>query len=109
MGEDGQTETLLSAQAPTMVGLAWARPLPPTALPLPTGEALNPHVRETNMCRTVYRGAQSNRGSNSLQCFRYQGWGHMARECVTPTAPLNWEGGTKGMWSKPPPTTNSKF
>ena len=36
-GRDGWTGTLLSTQAPTMVGLAWAKPLPPTALQLPTG------------------------------------------------------------------------
>ena len=54
VGEDGQTGTLLSTQAPTMVGLAWAKPLPSTALQLPTGEALHPHVRETNKHRMVY-------------------------------------------------------
>ena len=37
MGEDEQTGMLLSTQAPTMVGLAWAKPLPPVALQLPTG------------------------------------------------------------------------
>ena len=26
---------------------------------------------------------------NALQCFRCQGWGHMARECSTPAKPLN--------------------
>ena len=29
--------------------------------------------------------AQSTRDSKFLQCFRCQGWGHMARECATPT------------------------
>ena len=111
MGEDRQTETLLSTQAPTMVGLAWAKPLPSTALQLPTGEALNPHIRETSECRIgVQGGTQSNQGSNPLQCFRCQGWGHMARECVTPAALLNREGGPNGMWSNPlqQPTVSSK-
>ena len=51
-------------------------------------------------------GGQSNlqgaRGSSSLQCYRCQGWGHMARECATPVAPLNREGGTRGNAVKPP-------
>ena len=50
--KDRNTPVCLSS---TMVGLAWAKPLPSAALPLPTGEALNPHIRETNMCRMVYR------------------------------------------------------
>ena len=38
------------------------------------------------------------RDPSSLQCFRCQGWGHMAWECPTPTKTLNPSGGTKGMW-----------
>ena len=38
----------------------------------------------------------------TLQCYRCQGWGHMARECATPVAPLNREGGTQGNVVKPP-------
>ena len=45
---------------------------------------------------------QGARGSSSLQCYRCQGWGHMARECETPVAPLNREGGTRGNVVKPP-------
>ena len=55
MGEDEWTGTLLSAQAPTMVGLAWARPLPSVAPQSPPGKALNPHIRETCKHRMVYR------------------------------------------------------
>ena len=33
----------------------------------------------------------------SLQCFRCQWWGHMARECPTPAAALNQPRGTEGM------------
>ena len=54
VGEDRQTGPLLSAQTPTMVGLAWAKPLLPTALQLPIGQVSNPHVMEINMCRMVY-------------------------------------------------------
>ena len=50
----------------------------------------------------VQGGTQGARGSNSLQCFRCQGWGHMARECATPAALLNREGGTQGNAVKPP-------
>ena len=46
-------------------------------------------------------GAQNTRDSNSLQCFRCQGWGHMARECTTPAKTLNKDGGPKGMQSNP--------
>ena len=57
----------------------------------------------------VQGGTQSNQGSNSLQCLRCQGWGHMAWECVTLATLLNREGGPKGMWLNPPPTINNKF
>ena len=56
--------------------------------------------------QNVQTGGQGNpqgaRGSSSLQCYRCQGWSHMARECATPVAPLNREGGTQGNAVKPP-------
>ena len=55
MGEDEWMGTLLSSQAPTMVGLAWAKPLPSAAPRSQMGKALNPHIRETCECRMVYR------------------------------------------------------
>ena len=36
------------------------------------------------------------------QCFRCQGWGHMAQECATLATQLNKEGGTQGNVVKPP-------
>ena len=54
MGEDGQLRTPLSAQTPTMVGLAWAKPLL-AALPLLIEWVPNTHVRGIQMCRTVYQ------------------------------------------------------
>ena len=62
--------------------------------------------------QNVQTGGQGNpqgaRGSSSLQCYRCQGWGHMARECATPVALLNREGGTQGNAVKPPPITHNK-
>ena len=47
------------------------------------------------------RGTTSKKESSSLQCFRCQGWGHMAQECATPSKSLNLAGGTEGMWPTP--------
>ena len=47
---------------------------------------------------------------NLLQCFRCQGWGHMARDCATPAKTLNRDGGTKGMQPNPlPAAISNKF
>ena len=59
--------------------------------------AESPHKGNQNMQTRVQDstwGAQ--------QCFRCQGWGHMARECATPVMQLNREGGTQGNVVKPP-------
>ena len=69
----------------------------------------SPHKGYMRVQNGIQGGAQSNRDSNSLQCFRCQGWGHMARECATPAKALNRDGGTQGNAVKPPPTTNSKL
>ena len=69
----------------------------------------SPHKGNQHVQNGVQGGTQSNRGSNSLQCFRCEDWGHMARECATPAAPLNREVGTQGNVVKPPPTINNKF
>ena len=37
--------------------------------------------------------AQNMKEPNTLQCFRCQGWLHMARECATPAKPLNKDKG----------------
>ena len=57
-----------------------------------------------NMQTSVQGGTQG-----AWQCFRCQGWGHIARECTTPAMQLNREGGPKGMWSNPPQIMHSKF
>ena len=43
-------------------------------------------------------GTASGQDPNLFQCFMCHGWGHMARECPTPTMALNKPGGTEGMW-----------
>ena len=53
--------------------------------------------------------SQNTKDSSTLQCFRCQGWGHMARECATLSKQLNRDGGTKGMWSNPPQHALSKL
>ena len=53
------------------------------------GGAESPHKGNQHVQNSVQGGTQSNQSSNSLQCFRCQGWGHMARECVTLATPLN--------------------
>ena len=37
--------------------------------------------------------AQNMKDPNALQCFRCQGWSHMARECATLAKLLNKDGG----------------
>ena len=53
--------------------------------------------------------AQNAQDSSALQCFRCQGWGHMARECATLAKLLNKDGGTEGMQSNPPQHTVNKL
>ena len=55
VGEGEQTGTLLSAPAPTMVGLAWVKLLPFTAPQLQTEKALNLNEGEMYRCRMVHR------------------------------------------------------
>ena len=93
-----------------MVGLAWVKLLPFAVPQLQAEKALILNEGEIYWVQNgAQGGAQSTRDSNSLQCFRCQGWGHMARECATPAKMLNQEGGTQGNAVKPPPATISKF
>ena len=57
----------------------------------------SPHKGNQNMQTSVQGGTQG-----AWQCFRYQGWGHMARQCATPAMQLNRKGGTQGNAVKPP-------
>ena len=71
--------------------------------------AESPHRGNQNMQTSVQGGMQGAQSSSSLQCYRCQGWGHMARECTTPAMQLNREGGPKGMQSNPAQIVHSKF
>ena len=64
--------------------------------------AESPCKGNQNMQTSIQSGMQGARGSSSLQCYRCQGWGHMARECTTPVMQLNREGGTWWKAVKPP-------
>ena len=66
--------------------------------------AESPHRGNQNMQTSVQGSTQG-----AWQCFRCQGWGHMAQECATPAMQLNREGGTQGNAVKPPQIVHSKF
>ena len=53
--------------------------------------------------------AQNTRDPSTLQCFRCQGWGYMARECATPSKQLNRDEGKQGNEVKPLHHAVSKF
>ena len=60
----------------------------------------------TQTSNSTQNSAQNTRDPNALQCFRCQGWGHMAREYTTPAKALNKDGGTQGNAVKPPTSSN---
>ena len=64
--------------------------------------AESPCKGNQNVQTSIQSGTQGAQGSSSLQCYRCQGWGHMARECTTPVMQLNREGGAQGNAVKPP-------
>ena len=66
------------------------------------GAAESPCKGNSHVQNSVQGGMQSSQGPKALQCFRCQGWGHMARGCATPATSLNQEGGTQGNAVKPP-------
>ena len=104
VGEDGQTETLLSAQTHTMVQTGLGQTSAHSYSIVNKISAKSPCRGSQNMQTSVQGGTQS-----AQQCNRCQGWGHMARECTTPAMQLNREGGPKRMWSNPPQIMHSKF
>ena len=60
----------------------------------------------TQTSNGIQNSDQNTRDPNAVQCFRCQGWGHMARECATPAKPLNKDGVTQGNVVKPPTSSN---
>ena len=79
-------------QTPTTVEVALDRPPQPTAYPLGMGQK----AMELGVVAKVTKGlAQGGRtqpigGTHiSLQCFKCQGWDHMAGDCPTPASALN--------------------
>ena len=56
----------------------------------------------TQASRGAQGNAQNTKDPSTLQCFRCQGWGHMPRECATPSKQLNRDGGNQGNAVKPP-------
>ena len=63
--------------------------------------------------KDTQEGTSNRKDTSSLQCFRCQGWGHMAQECATPVKTLNQPGGNQGNMAHPPPapttTANSRL
>ena len=59
------------------------------------------------MSNDIQNSSQNTRDPNAVQCFRCQGWGHMAREYATPAKALNKDGRTEGNVVKPPASINS--
>ena len=51
---------------------------------------------------------QSMKDPSSLQCFRCQGWDHMARLCATPAKMLNRDGGNWWNVAKPPTSSSQQ-
>ena len=88
----GQTTSACSSSASSRVGT------------VPQGKG------STKRPKDVEGSVQSTKDPGLLQCFRCQGWGHMAREYTTPAKMLNRDGGTEGMWPNPlPATANNKY
>ena len=102
-------ETLLEAPTSIMAKLVWDRllllkvSLLAVAWGPPLLEARYRMLKDPKMAReALWIGKEP----SSLQCFRYQGWGHMAWECATPAKTLNQSGGNQGNVPQPPTGTS---
>ena len=109
MGEDRQTGTLLSAQAPTMVRLALAKALQPEALQLPIGQVSNPHVRKPTCTEWCTRWYTRYSRLQLPAMFQVPGLGPHGQGVCNSSSTVKQERGTQGNVVKPPPTANSKF
>ena len=78
-----------------MVELGPDRPPQPAAYLLGVGQEAKELAAMARVTRGLAQGwrAQLIGGTQILQCFRCQGWGHMARECPIPMSALNQSGG----------------
>ena len=102
MGEDEWIGMLLPTPALTMAGLARVRLPPPTVHLLAVAKVLPPLEPQLQRLKVLTEVHKVGRNLVPLQCFRCQGWGHMAWECATPAKSLNPVGGTEGTWPNPP-------
>ena len=73
--------------------------------------AKSPRRGNQNMQTSIQGGTQGACSSSSLQCYRCQGWGHMAsgQRMHNSCNALKQGKGTHGMQSNPPPITCSKI
>ena len=96
-------------QSPKLLqwGVALARQPQPTSCPWNGGRGHRKPGWWLEQLQTQCKGKGEARcwDPHSLQCFRCQGWGHMARECPTSPLPLNQPGRNWGNVAHPLPAT----
>ena len=89
----------LSTPVPTMVRLACVKLLP---FPVPLLQTEKSAELQWRGNIWAQGGSQSTRDSNTLQCFRCQGWGHMAKGVCHSSQNVKQGGGIQGNAVKPP-------